>query len=91
MRLSDHTKGRPREWSGPPGPRRTAEIIRLDDYRIRRQPQMRRRRTVVVLQPVAPAPRLRHRIPVEVMLIVLILVSAAAGAVFALMGLGDLP
>jgi hypothetical protein len=91
MRLSDHTKGRAGDWPGRGGRRPTAEVVWLEEYRLRRRPQTRRWRRTVILPSPVPPPVLRHRVPIEAALIMLILISAIAGALFVLMGLGMLP
>jgi hypothetical protein len=71
-------------------PRPCAEIISLADWRQRhRRPGFRWRGAPPMQLPTEP---LRRRaVPIEAWLMALIVFSAAAGAVFALMGLGYLP
>jgi hypothetical protein len=71
-------------------PPRTAEIISLAEWRQRhRRPGFRWRRGSPMPLPIEPARR--RTVPIEAWLMALIVFSAAAGAVFALMGLGYLP
>jgi hypothetical protein len=88
MRPLDHTKGRADDRHNHVGKRRTAEVISLDEWRLRRQPQAIQRRRRIVLPPPHPPPRARRHIPVEVLLIMLVIIGAVAGAMFAWMSLG---
>jgi hypothetical protein len=95
MQPSKRTKSLPGNSDRRAGKRHSAEIISLEEWRVRRHRQgfrWRPVRPVPVLHPRLREyePRRRH-VPVEAWLMILILVSATAGAVFALMGLGYLP
>jgi hypothetical protein len=102
MQPSDRTKIRAGDLSRRAGKRRSAEIVWLEEWRVRRQQQTSRWRRAPRPMPMPmPMPQLPrryhnaaprgHAVPIEAWLMALILVSAVAGAVFALMGTGYLP
>lgn len=78
------------------GTLRSAEIIRLDEWRQKHKRQPSRWwRNPPASTPAPPgpneAPLVGRKVSIEACLIMLVVVSALAGAVFALMGLGYLP
>ena len=96
MQPSDRTNSRKGDSPRRPGKRRSAEIIWLEEWRLRRHHQSyrwRRARPVPVLPPPSRyhLPPREHAVPIEAWLMLTILASAVTGAVFALMGTGYLP
>jgi hypothetical protein len=90
MQPLDRMKSRDSALPDRTGDLPSAEIVWLEDWRRRsRRPSVPARQ-----RPRSPAPSVRARrrvVPIEVWLMLLIVFSAIAGAIFALMGLGQLP